>query len=185
MIFQILKTIAAPSLSAVLCHSLDPAQTQGLVSMEAMLVMRHIPSTNRLVNSHTFGSSFIVLSLIWNFYVPSSLIFCQKALYYGVCMFYFSIALWTANRWKPYIRIPSFRKQHYKSLIMDKACFCLITLIICTFLKAWIAIDKYVKLQLGSSLALPQDKAELWDAWLRNMFLCKPFLWVVFFFFPQ
>jgi len=48
--------------------------------MEAMLVIKDISSTNRLVNSHAFGSSFIVLSLIWSFYVPSSLIFCQKAL---------------------------------------------------------------------------------------------------------
>lgn len=103
---------------------------------------------------------------------------------YDVCMFYFSVALWTANkRWKPYIRVPSFRKQHCKSLIMDKACFCLITLIICTFFKAWMEIDKYVKLQLGSSLALPQDKPELWEAWVRNMFLYKPFLWFLFSFF--
>lgn len=80
VMFQILKTIAAPSLSAVLCRSSDPAQTQGLVSMEAMLVFGDISSTNRLVNSHAFGSSFIVLSLICNLYVPSSLIFCQKLL---------------------------------------------------------------------------------------------------------
>lgn len=80
VIFQTPKAIAAPSLSAVLCHSLDPAQTQGLVSVEAKLVVRDISSTNRLVNSHAFGSSFIVSSLIWNFYVPSSLIFCQKVL---------------------------------------------------------------------------------------------------------
>lgn len=80
VIFLILKTIAAPSLPAVLCHSLDPAQTQGLVSMEAMLFIRDISSTNRLVNALAFGSSFIVLSLIWNFPVPFSLIFCQKAL---------------------------------------------------------------------------------------------------------
>lgn len=96
-------------------------------------------------------------------------------------MFHFSVALWTANRrWKPYIRGPSFRKQHYKSFIMDKTCFCLITPIICPFFKAWIAIDQYFELQLGSSLALPHNKPELWEAWLRNMFLCKPFLWGCF-----
>lgn len=42
MIFQILKTIAAPWISAVLCHSLDPTPTWGLVSMEAMLVIKDI-----------------------------------------------------------------------------------------------------------------------------------------------
>lgn len=77
---RIINTIAVLWISAVLCHSLDPTQTRGLVSMEAMLVIKDIYSTNRLVNSHTFGSNFIVLSLIWGFYVPT-LIFCQKALH--------------------------------------------------------------------------------------------------------
>lgn len=128
VIFQTLKAISAPSLSAVLCHSLDPAQTQGLVSVEAMLVVRGISSTNRLVNSHTFGSSFIVLSLIWNFYVPSPLIFCQKVLCCRLRLWCLHVLLLSCSvnsnkRWKPYIRVPSFRKQHHKSLIMDKACF--------------------------------------------------------------
>lgn len=47
-----------------------------------MLVIKDISSTNSLVNSHAFGSSFTVLTLIWSFNIASSLIFCQKALHY-------------------------------------------------------------------------------------------------------
>lgn len=147
IIFQILKTIAAPWISAVLCHSLDPTQTQGLVSTEAVLVIKGISSTNRLDNSHTFGSSFIVLSLIWSFYVPSSLIFCQKALR---CR----LRLWSLHVLLLFCSVNSkqqMKNSHHSFFLHTAALqvlehgqrvFLFITLIICTIFKAWISIGK-------------------------------------------
>lgn len=180
MIFQILKTVAAPWISAVLCHFVEPMRTRGLVSMEAVLVIKDISSTNRLVNSHAFGSSFIVLSLIWSFYVSFSLIFCQKALRCRLRLWCLHALLFSCS-----VNSKQEMKNLHRSLFLyavalqvlehGQSVFYFITLIICTFFKAWISIDKYLKLQLGSSFALLRDKSELWETWTGNMFLCKPF----------
>lgn len=119
---------------------LDPNQTGGLVSMEAMLVIKDISSTNRLVNSHAFGSSFIVPSLIWSFYVLSSLIFCQKALHCRLRLWCLHVLLLSCSvnsmRWKTYTSLSSFTQQYYKSSNVDKPCvFILLLLLFAHFSK--------------------------------------------------